>query len=225
MDQNLLLNTDSSPTNDSPEMRARRLKRLRNLANLSREQMSANGDIKRNTLIGWENGRFGGLTSGGAIKVLAKVSQEGVHCSLDWLMHGKGPEPSVNPLPLIQQDDFVELNEEIVIAYELAFFKAKNLNAVDMIVEDEGMHPQFKETDCVAGKKKIGKDIQLTIGCDCIVETEDGEVLLRNVREGKDPYTYTLICNNPAIKNRSSVVLNVKLKYAAPVIWHRKKES
>ena len=224
MDQTSLRSNENHLDNSSPEMRAWRLKRVRNLANLTREQMCEDGEINRNTLISWENARFGGLTLSGATKVLAKITQEGVHTSIDWLMYGTGAEPSVNPIPLIQQSNYIEFNEDIVIAYELAFFKAKNFDAVDFIVDDDGMTPQYNETDRVAGKKRTGDDIQLILGRDCIVQTETGEMLLRNVRDGKDPHTFTLICNNPTIKKRNSILLNIKLAYAAPVIWHRKKD-
>jgi DNA-binding XRE family transcriptional regulator len=225
MDQTLTLDKTTN-SNDSPESRALRLKRVRNLANLTRDQMCEDGEIKRNTLIGWENGRFGGLTANGAAKVLARVTREGVHCSVDWLMYGAGSEPSVNPLPAPSEGNHqVELNEDTAIAYELALFNAKNLNAVDMVVDDDGMLPQYKETDIVAGKKRTGKDIQSIIGRDCIVQTEDDEVLFRNVREGKDSELYTLVCNNPTAKKKNSIVVNVKLIYAAPVIWHRRKDT
>lgn len=220
----LHLNDKDATAHDSPDRRAWRLKRVRNLANLSREQMCEDGDINRNTLISWENARFGGLTTSGAIKVLAKIKLEGVHCSLDWLMYGIGSEPSVNPIPPFQVDNFTESNEEVVIAYELAFFRSRNLYAVDMVVNDDGMAPQYQENDYVAGKKKMGTHIQTAIGRDCIVQTENGEVLLRNVHEGRDLNTYTLVCNNAAIKKRNFILLDVKLVYAAPVIWHRRKD-
>lgn len=224
MDQTLIRTNDNHLANDSSEMRAWRLKRVRNLANLTREQMCEDGEINRNTLISWENARFGGLTTSGAAKVLNKITREGVHTSLDWLMYGTGPEPSVNPIPLINENNPIECNEDIIIAYELAFFKAKNFDAVDFIVDDEGMSPQYQVTDRVAGKKRTGEDMRLILGRDCIVQTENGEIFLRNVREGKDSNTFTLICNNPLIKNKNSILLNVKLAYAAPVIWHRKKD-
>jgi transcriptional regulator with XRE-family HTH domain len=220
MDQNLIKTENLLSAPDSPEMRAWRLKRVRNLANLNRNQMCDDGEIKQNTLIGWECARFGGLTRNGAIKVLSRITREGVHCSLEWLMDGIGPEPSVNPNPSIQSPEF-ENNEDAVIAYELACFKSKNINAVDMIVDDEGMLPQYQEGDCVAGKKRMGKEIQQVIGRDCIVQTTDGAVLLRNLREGNEPDLYTLICNNSDIKTRSFITLNVRLVYAAPIIWHR----
>jgi transcriptional regulator with XRE-family HTH domain len=211
-------------TSDSPDMRAWRLKRVRNLANLSREQMCKDGEIKRNTLIGWENARFGGLTSSGAAKVIEKITQEGVHCTLEWLMYGIGSEPSVNPIPFNPEGSHLESNEDIQIAYELAFFKSKNLHAVYLLIDGEEMYPQYRKADWVAGKRKTGKDIQLTIGLDCIVQTEKGEILLRNIREGDEPDTFTLVCSNPLITNKRSVIANVKLVFAAPVIWHRRKD-
>ncbi|MBM3887410.1 helix-turn-helix transcriptional regulator [Candidatus Dependentiae bacterium] len=214
----------SLSASSSPEMRAKRLKRVRNLANLSREQMCEEGNINRYTLIGWENGRFAGLTTSGAEKVVAKIKKEGVHCTVEWLMEGEGPEPSVNPIPQMPENELLNLSEEVAIAYELAFFKAKNLNAVDLAVEDDGMAPKYSVGDVVAGKKKMGKDIQLAVGRDCIVETTEGERLLRNVRKGKHPQTYTLICSNASIKNKDFVMPDVKLIYAAPVVWHRTKD-
>lgn len=209
---------------NSPAIRAKRLKRVRNLANLSREELCADGDINRHTYIGWETGRFAGLTTIGAEKVLEKITRKGVHCSLAWLMEGEGPEPSVNPISPMQFDSTPNLPEELIIDYELACFKAKNSHAVSLIIDDEGMAPQYHGGDIVAGKKRVGEQIETTIGYDCIVETENGDYLLRNIRKGKDPYTYTLVCNNPAIQKKASVLPNVKLIFAAPVIWHRKKD-
>jgi transcriptional regulator with XRE-family HTH domain len=221
MVQTLTKNSVLDVADTSPEMRALRLKRVRNLANLSRDQMCDDGEIKRNTLIGWECARFGGLTSHGAIKVLARITRERVHCTLEWLLDGIGPEPSVNPL--MQSDQLSEVSDEDVIGSELAFFMVRNLNAVHVIVKDEEMLPSFHVTDYVAGTKRMGKDIQHIIGRDCIVQLEDGRVLLRNVREGSYPDTYTLICTNPSITTKNSVIPNVRLVYAAPVIWHRRK--
>lgn len=224
MNTQIIAKKQRAPAINSPQMRGMRLKRIRNLANLSREQMCEDGEINRHTLVGWENGRFGGLTTKGAERIVIKVRNEGVHCTAEWLMEGEGTEPSVNPIPFMPHNESSDLNEDLTIAYELAVFKAKNTNAVDLMVDDDGMTPQYHEGDIVAGKKRTGKDIEKTIGHDCIVATEAGDVLLRNVRAGERRHTYTLICNNPAIKKRNSVIANVKLTYSAPVIWLRKKD-
>ncbi len=209
---------------DSIEMRAKRLKRIRNLANLSREEFCSDADINQYTLVGWENGRFGGLSYKGAEKVIARVKKEGVYCTVEWLMEGSGPEPSVNPIPSMPKEEMLNLSEDMIMTYELEFFKAKNPYAATLIVDDVGMWPQYTSGDIVAGRKRIGKEIGLTIGSDCIVETIDGEKLLRNVRAGKNKKNYTLICSNPSITTKPSVISDVELVYAAPVIWHRKKD-
>lgn len=49
-------------------------------------------------------------------------------------------------------------------------------------------------------------------------------MLLRNLRAGQKPEVYTLVCNNRQAKERISVLSDVRLNYAAPVIWHRKKD-
>jgi transcriptional regulator with XRE-family HTH domain len=212
--------------NNLPEMRAKRLKRLRNLANLTREEMCSNGKINRNTLIGWENARFGGLTLEGAKKILARIDLEkkDIYCSLEWLMDGTGPEPSVNPIFVMEEKENIELTEDLIIASEIAFFKTKNPQAINLLICDEGMLPEFQIGEYVAGKKKTGKNIRHATGYNCIVELENEELLIRNVREGKYRDTYTLVCNNPTVKKIPSIITDVKLLYAAPVIWHRKKD-
>jgi hypothetical protein len=52
----------------SGDARAERLKRLRNLANLSREQMCESGELNINTLKGWE---IGGRASSSSIGSLS----------------------------------------------------------------------------------------------------------------------------------------------------------
>src|SRR5579862_8575903 len=81
----------------SPIAKAERLKRIRNLANLSREDF-CDGDINLTTLISWEIGRFGGLSRKGASSVIARVAKEGVFVTPEWLLYevGAGPEVRVD---------------------------------------------------------------------------------------------------------------------------------
>ena len=62
----------------SPQAKGERVKRIRHLANLSREELCAGGEINLATLISWEVGRFGGLSQKGAIRLIARVAKEGV---------------------------------------------------------------------------------------------------------------------------------------------------
>ncbi len=60
--------------------RGNRVKRCRNIANLTREAVCDTGALNILTLKGWELGKHGGLSEAGAQKVLARVEKEGVRC-------------------------------------------------------------------------------------------------------------------------------------------------
>src|ERR1700733_6271968 len=77
----------------SEEARAERVKRVRNLANLSRKEMCNDGTLNINTYKGWELGRYGGLPLDGADKIVARVAKEGVICTAKWLLYGTGEPP------------------------------------------------------------------------------------------------------------------------------------
>lgn len=215
-----------SDTDDSsPVFRGKRLKLLRNLANLTREELCEDGTINKSTLSGWENGRFGGLTRDGAQKIILKINQlnKQVFCSLDWLMDGSGPQPSVNPIPSFDNSR-QQLDENLKIAYEVAFFKSNNPAAIELNIIDETMMPNYNVGDFVAGNKKTGSQIKKVVGLDCIVSTEKNELLLRNIKNGTKSEHYTLVCTNPCVHGIPSVMIDVKIQFAAPVIWHRKKD-
>jgi len=81
----------------TPDARAERLRRIRNMANLTREQMCNLAKLNVNTYKGWEIARYGGLPIDGAEKVLNGIGCEGVICSLNWLLYGKGQGPYAIP--------------------------------------------------------------------------------------------------------------------------------
>lgn len=71
-----------------------RLRRIRNLANLSRKVLCDEAEININTYIGYEVGRYGGLTKKGADKIIHYLSSKGVYFSMEWLMNGVGKGPT-----------------------------------------------------------------------------------------------------------------------------------
>lgn len=216
-------------SDSSPEARAKRLKYVRNLANLSREQLCMQGSITINihTLVGWENARFGGLTKLGAEKIIKRLEEVGVLCSLDWLLEGQGRQPFIDYgflsiLNISKNSDGIETEDQI-IERELALFKAKNANSIDLLVNDDCMLPEFYVGDYVAGIKRFGDEIESLIGLDCIVETAAKVYFLRNIKPGQTKGCYTLVCTNTKSTQKDSILFNIKIDSAAPIIWHRKK--
>ena len=216
----------------SPEARAHRLKRTRRLANLSRKELCDNSNINIHTLNGWETSRFGGLSKKGAGEVIKRIFAEGVQCSIEWLLYEIGPTPLVIPnfikttknnLPTTNK---IELGKEDEKAYkELLLFRSHYHDAIDHIITDTSMEPEFIKNDCVAGIKKYKDDINQLIGKACIIETHENQKLLRVLRPGDEKETYTLICLNATSTIKNSIVYNTRLISAAEVIWLRRKNT
>lgn len=211
----------------TPEARAERLRRVRNLANLTREAMCLNSELNANTLKGWEIARYGGLPQDGAEKVVARVAQEGVTVTTDWLLYEIGVGPQVitdfkkakadkkkKTQPLTLQ------HEEQLIINELMLFRSQFSHAVDFKVADDAMEPYYKPGEYVAGVKRFGKNIRTLVGRACIVQTANGITLLRVVRDGQTPDRYTLMCFNTQTTAQEPILYNVELTSAAPVARH-----
>ncbi len=215
----------------TPEARAKRIRRLRNLANLDRKQMCDDGTINFNTLKSWENAKYGGLPDHAADKIIKRVTREGVICSTDWLLHGKGSLPNL----FIQDNKLIENNKSHArkkaykneyqneISQEVNVFR-KFYNDISFIqVTDDGMEPLYKKGEYVAGINYYGSHISNLIGKDCIIHLEDERIILRNIRNDLGDGYYNLICLNAFSTISEPVIYNIKIKSAALVIRHYRK--
>src|SRR5579872_3813028 len=80
----------------SPISRGKRLKRLRKMVDLSRHQIEQKYQISENTQRSWEEGKHTGLTEQGARRILIAMRDEGLRCSIGWLLHGTGSTPQLS---------------------------------------------------------------------------------------------------------------------------------
>lgn len=215
----------------SAKARGRRLRSLRKMADLTRKDIQERYHINAGTLQGWEDARFGGLTAKGANRIIRALRNEGMQCHVDWLLHGVGTPPLPSESLYLGGDVLSALgvpagsrSEDAAILEELMCFRRCNPESIDLLIADDGMDPQFKRGDYVAGRKRIGEQIQELIGMNCIVETKTGDVVFRNLRSGKEKNLYTLTCVNPHASVSEPIIYNVSLASAAPVLWHRRKD-
>ncbi|MBA2649726.1 MAG: hypothetical protein H0U75_09085 [Legionella sp.] len=199
----------------SPQARAERLKRLRNLANLSRKELCETSDMNINTYKGWELARFGGLPIDGAEKIIRTITKAGVICSLEWLLYGTTPSPS-----LIEESENSNITELTPVEREFGVFQNTYKQAILEKVPDDCLLPNIKKGDFVAGVKKYGNDIDLILDQLCIIQTLDGKKLIRYLKRGESQGHYSLLCANPSSNALDLVILNTKLLYAAPVSRH-----
>lgn len=206
----------------TPEARAARLRRVRNLANLSRKDICGLDDININTYKGWELGRFGGIPVDGAEKVVKIIAKAGVVCSTEWLLYGQKSAPT-----LIAEGTSCDVDAEDaagrLILKEFSIYQDATKNAVLMEVTDDGLSPIYQIGDFLAGEKKFNDDIELTIEQVCIVETIEGKKLIRYVKKGLEKGLYTLTCTNYHSKTDDFVVQNVNLLCSATISRHYKK--
>jgi len=217
----------------SPEARGKRLKFLRMSTGLSRREVQDKYRISASTIQSWEDAKAGGLTMKGAKRVIAVFKEEGLRCSIDWLLYGIGTPPQLSN-KLFDDEEGGETTttpieipgEDQAIVNELLEFRKNNPDAIEykILAGDDGMAPMYKENDYVAGKRRLGDAINNVVGFDCIIETRDNEILFRRLKPGRKPNTYTLISVNTNATIAEPVLYDRELISAAPVIWHRRKD-
>ena len=206
----------------TPEARAERLRRIRNLANLSRKDICGSDEININTYKGWELGRFGGLPVDGAEKVVKIIAQSGVICTTEWLLYGKKPTPTlISETTAYESDADTKKSGDSLIQKEFFVYQDAIKNAVLIEVTDDGLSPDYQVGDFLAGEKKFNDDIELTVGQVCIVETTDWKQLVRYIKQ-EEKGLYTLICTNYRTSMCDVIIKNKTLLYSAVISRHYK---
>ncbi|MEM9243095.1 MAG: hypothetical protein AAGA27_03420 [Pseudomonadota bacterium] len=224
--QQVINKTRNSGDTLAAQARADRLIRARALAGFRtpREVTDKYGDkyaIKYGGWRGWEQSIGSGLSQKGAEKACKILREENVVCSADWLMHKIGPGPKlISDFNYTMQQSLTNLvNDELTdnqaIIDELLLFKKHHPENIDHIIKDDTMLPFYQIGDYVAGIKVDGEK---AVGKNCIVQTIDGQLMVRKIRN-KTGNTYTLEClNHNADK---PIEYNVELDGVAVIIWWR----
>lgn len=200
----------------SPESRGERLRKIRNLANLSRKDLCNSEVLKLNTYKGWELARFGGLPIDGAERVIKRVAEENVICSLDWLLYGKGLEPYILPQTNLGKAQ----DENEIILKEIMVFQSMHPNTIYTQIKDDALVPDYSKEDYVAGIKHIGNDIEKIINQICLVELSTGEILVRYLKKGDKKNNYQLLATNINHSLETPHLIESALNFAAPIIRH-----
>ncbi len=211
-----------------------RLRRARILAGITtRREFEEKHKVSANTLQGWEQGK-NPLSEKGAKRVIAALKEEGLICTIDWLIHGTGMPP--RPYEMLHAGIREELQgnvsisdsnikEEEIIYHEIQLFRQQNANAIVLTVSDDGMAPYYSIGDYIGGIQVSNNDVNTYINTVCILELENNLILPRKLQQGKYPNTFTASCTNPNSSCTPLNLYNVKVLSAAPIIWHRRKMS
>lgn len=202
----------------------KRLKTMRLMGDLTRRALEAQYSISASTLQAWETGKCR-LTERGAQRVLSALEEEGIYCTLDWLLHGRGLMPqqaTIGRLTKKSLQPTATLPESEAISKELIFFRSLHKDALVFRVADDGMMPHYSVNDHIAGKRRTDTRINHLIGMDCIVQTPQNQLLFRRLLKGTHAQLYNLICTNINTTVSSPLLYDQQVVNAAPVIWHRR---
>lgn len=214
----------------SPEAKAARLLRVRNLANLSQKEMCNDNELNIYNLRGWEAGKHGGLPEIVANLIIERVAREGVFCTAEWLLDEKGEPPIVIITPSeaslnnleSQAKNQLKIQE---IERELAYFYLINPKAIHYKISDDTMLPHYEVGDVVAGLRHHDEKIDNLIGKACILQLKDHKTIFRKLHSKNVDGSYNIVTINSEKSNDKLSERSVEILCAASIIWHRKRST
>lgn len=222
-----------SPLSLALQERANRLRFLRKMAHLSMKEFSQHCNLGLTTINYWEQG-YSSVTERGAQKVCKAMREEGIECSVIWLMTGYGEPPKVTDSSKLSKLNYknleslsrISINEKksdypmgnIEIKEELGLFRKNYAEHLIHLVENESMKPLYAPGDLVAGKKLTEKNMELAHGADCIVELKGKELIIRRVKIAHVTDSFDLYVINSEASLEFPPLRNIKILSLAPII-------
>lgn len=214
--------------NNVAQLKGRRLRMLRILSGLTRQELYEKAQMSPSTMNTWETGRVE-LTEAGAIRICAAFSKVGILCTKEWLLTGDGAPPRI--MTAVERSIFSENTEGFLesepsysesvniqdlsiagdITEELRFFIKIHNDALFHVVNENFMNSRYRIGDCVAGL--IGNPQNL-LNCIVIIEKEDGKTILGKLLAYNNGIC-EIFCD---MKSAHKIVKSNKM---AEVLWHR----
>lgn len=182
--------------------------------------------VSRGSVIGWEQGKGGGLTEKGAERIVVLAKNHNILCTSIWLLHAIGNQPTFQMHSIAEPKTTYNVakpssNLPKTVTRETKLFESNYDNAITQRVEDDCMLPFFASGDIVGGIKLFGSDIKNAIGKDCIIETANNEIFIRKLTQANSTDMYNLISTNLDTPATNSISINVTVISAAPIVWIR----
>jgi len=211
--------------------RAKRLNLIIKMSGLSHAAFGRKHNIAHGNFQNWCVPRYSGLSEGGAEKCLYGCKMEGIEATLEWLMYGVEPGPIITErfynkggkVHLPPKTATTKDSEITAITREILLFRQNyDQQVLEMMIHDNDMEPHYKMGEYVAGKSFGDEDIANLINQDCIVQLDDGTLILRNLKTGSADNLFNLVCTNIHTTNKP-VIYDAKITLAAPVMWIRRK--
>jgi len=203
-----------------------RIKRLRELAGLTRETLSEESQISRASISYWEHGKINRINPSSIARLVSIFKAHGVQCDEHWILTGKGAPPNVSLDPTLKiepslpnfsaQDKMGPAQLAQLLDAELELFKSFSKTAIIMEVEHEAMMPVFARGDFVGGFWQ--SSITLTHEKFCLVLVEN-KLQIRRVRPATEKGRFDLsFLTYDTKQSEPFEIRNLPLDILAPII-------
>ncbi|MDR3186863.1 MAG: helix-turn-helix transcriptional regulator [Holosporaceae bacterium] len=211
------------------QLKGRRLRMVRALAGLSRQELHEKIGIATSTMDTWESGRVE-LTEKSAERICLALRKVGVYCAREWLLTGAG----IPPRAMDDVEKFVFLSNRPGIAgdqfaigrvsgkippfidesmrRELSFFMSLHENSLFYLVEEDSHGFRYRRGDCVAG---VENDIQTLVGKIIIAQLPNEKTILCKLIK-------TSANRSDVIQGKGSFPERLEITRAAQILWHRR---
>lgn len=198
------------------------------IARLSLAQFLKKSDIPQTTLYAWRKG-LSPLSYKGASLVSKILDDSGYFCDPHWLLTGEGLGPvpkeergsNVNVILDYTLDSTDLLNETNKILKELELFKALYPKTLFLMIVNNNMSPYYIAGDYVAGSC-VEPDFDDALNKSCIIETKEGETLIRNIYKDPQKNLFSLTVFNPFSSTHCVIIEAKDILNIAPIVWHRR---
>jgi len=207
--------------------RSKRLKLLINMTGLSNKEFSEKNDISVSTLNTWVYGLTrGGITEKAAKRIIAAALKCGVYSTTAWLLDGIGSQPQLVDIPYATgsaHKSQLPFMPEDAFNHEVSFFCETYPNAITLLIHDDAMEPAYYGGDYVGGLLLTDNEILKAIGKDCIIKTNENQVICRRLTSGNQKGRYNLHMINPSSNAQLPALYDAIILSAAPVIrvWRK----
>jgi transcriptional regulator with XRE-family HTH domain len=225
---------EDTENDDSPQARAIRLKKIRQLMALTTEDLAKVLRYTRQTISHWENAETeGGLSEKGAIRLAEAARQKGIRCDAQWLLYGITDAKTLSPLQEQTENNqlmevrgwmktsVAKLQCHLKFFREIASFLLDDPTAVIAEIQDASMEPVYEKGDWVGGQlTTVGAALARKI---CIVEMDESpEVRMVQLGDAPDRFHLTYLKKTPETEARFELK-NVSIVRAANIVrlWRR----
>jgi hypothetical protein len=199
--------------------RAVRLRKLRELTNLTSDEFADMIGFSRQTVSSWENAKDHGLSANGADTIVRTLIKAGVHCDFMWLWFGAGEAPYLLTEKINERQIKAAMKKFVCPddprGEEIRIFERYYPEGVIVEIKHNAMQPFYKKGDWVAGCW-VATSCRL-LNKMCIMEDEDCfEVrLVQNFNENGYNLRFT---SYPSENQKPFELINQNPMRLAPII-------